>query len=628
MERINDDIMETSEMVLPNVGVGASIPVSTQDVTDIVLDIVDQRLGAPLQQTITSSSASSASSVSASVVVDGDIEVATPQTSTLSLSPIETSHKKMDVSENTTSMGTSADDANTITIVNPATGTSTSTSTITNTGAASTGSALDNARVEVKQMMERNELEMNSISAIQTLFRDYETMKEKVTKLKTLLGRSAKAQRDTKVEMDMMHKKYETIQKENKKLLHKIEQLSTRPTHMDLLVDFETNFDRALLSVSGKQQQQQQQQQQSVGQDTSGTMASFESALGDPMKSFNNNNNNNSSTGTTSVVDNLLMQELSESKQRIEKLEQLNTSLVHRSGQLESQYNQAKRTIDELMNKISHLELEKRMAQMEAEQAHRQMQQNQSSLQEMQMEIELISQSAHKAAIRAATEKDRNKSMQSDFVTIQQLQEQMKALEEWAMASNQAKTLANDRIRLLEGQVRGYQAQLHHHQHATSTGATSDMAIPGSIAVSTDSSTITPVANENATNEFVLDTRKASLVIGAGDVGVCVFELDTDLLKSSVNTFTQRIVLRYTFDLLPNDTDIVFSLYKGSCQTKSQRRNADTYIKDRMVKSGAGGEVDDAFSIGRACTLIWSNEHSWIRPRTVKYTIDAIVVDD
>jgi hypothetical protein len=127
--------------------------------------------------------------------------------------------------------------------------------------------------------------------------------------------------------------------------------------------------------------------------------------------------------------------------------------------------------------------------------------------------------------------------------------------------------------------------------------------------------------------ERILDTRRASLVIGAGDVGVMVFALDLDVLKS-VNTFTQRIALRWQFDIVPDDADVSLSIYKGECTTKAERRSAGTILPNRLVKSGAGGDVDEnAFSIGRSCTMVWSNEHSWIRPRTIKYILEAIVMD-
>jgi myosin heavy subunit len=451
----------------------------------------------------------------------------------------------------------------------------------------------EDARAQVDQMIERKELDEASSSSLQTLFREHEALKDKVSKLKALLGRSAKAQREAKMESEAAHKKLDVALKENQRLSEKIEKLASRSTHMELLADFETNFDRALLSVGHLQQQHQ-----SGGQDTSGAILRVES----PIKERNTLD----PLAGTAVVDNLLMQELSESKQRVEKLEQLNSSLVHRSAQLESNLNQAKVAMDELLNKIAMLELEKRMAVMEAEQATKAMQEKAASLAEMQMEIDLVQKSAQKAAVRMAEGEHMLKTVHADKMHVQKLESRMKALEEWATASNQAKTLAQERIRILETKLRLYE------QSPNEVGAVHD-----------DDETV----NGRNADERILDSKKASVVIGAGDVGVQVFELDKDLLQS-VNSFTERVILRWTFDLAKEDADISFSVLKGSCVTANERRNADALVKDRLVKGGAGGEIDQAFAIGRACTLVWSNSKSWIKPRTVRYNLEAVVVSD
>jgi hypothetical protein len=67
------------------------------------------------------------------------------------------------------------------------------------------------------------------------------------------------------------------------------------------------------------------------------------------------------------------------------------------------------------------------------------------------------------------------------------------------------------------------------------------------------------------------------------------------------------------------DADIMFSIVKGK---------KDAILTDRLVKGGAAGETDNAFDVGRECTLTWSNRKSWIRPRTVKFNISAVVLSD
>jgi hypothetical protein len=131
---------------------------------------------------------------------------------------------------------------------------------------------VEDARAQVDQLMERKELDEGSSSSLQTLFREHEALKDKVSKLKALLGRSAKAQREAKMESEAAHKTLDATMKENQRLSEKIEKLASRPTHMELLADFETNFDRALLSVGHLQHQ-------TGGQDTSGAILRVESPI-------------------------------------------------------------------------------------------------------------------------------------------------------------------------------------------------------------------------------------------------------------------------------------------------------------------------------------------------------------
>ena len=537
------------------------------------------------------------------------------------------------VATTSTSEGTTGSHSNSTTVTPANTNTSNNHNNATN-------SPLENARNEVQQLMEQKEFgdDEPTVSAIQTLFRENEAMKEKVTKLKTLLGRSAKAQRDLKVEMEQLQKKYDSSHKENGKLQSRIHQLSARPTHLDLLADFETNFDRALLSV--QQQQHHATIQQSGGQATGGTttttaMANMTTTSLDTSE--NRNSSHNSRSSSSSTMDHLLVQELADAKKRIETLEQYNATLVQRCTQLENQSNTSKHTITELMQKISHIELEKKMAQMEVDHMTKQLQYNQSSLDEMQLEIELLSKQStiqQTAAHRRddPRQQQQQRSSATDPQLIQHLQEQVKALEEWAMASNHAKTIANDRIRLLEQQL----AVAAHQQHQSTAESTASIITDVSTRSDGGGSTRHGFQGDhhqddipNHSSERVLETRKASLVIGAGDVGVVAFELDPELLKS-VNSFTQRIALRWRFDILQGpDSDIAFSILKGKCTSAFERRNADTVIPNRTVKGGAGGEIDEhAFSIQRSCTVVWSNQHSWIRPRTIKYILEAIVMDD
>jgi len=88
----------------------------------------------------------------------------------------------------------------------------------------------------------------------------------------------------------------------------------------------------------------------------------------------------------------------------------------------------------------------------------------------------------------------------------------------------------------------------------------------------------------------------------------------------------ESVLLRWQFDITPSDTNTVFTILKGRCEDKRDIRDADAVLKQRLVQGGGGGEVQGAFAVKNACTLVWSNAHSWIRPRAISYTADAFAV--
>ena len=273
---------------------------------------------------------------------------------------------------------------------------------------------------------------------LQVLMKDHDNLKEKIAKLKSLLGRSAKAQREAKVELDVCQKKLTEANKEVERLTQKVDKLATRPTHMELLADFETNFDRALLQVN------QQQQHQSGGESTAAP-TEMSPRLTEDIKSGASQN---------SAVDSLLMQELQDCKTRNEKLESLNAALLQRSAQLETEAKDRRRERDEDVNKITHLELEKRMAVMEADQATAALKEKTASLAEMQMELDLVQKASVKAQRRAHHDEQIIKNVKNDQKYVQDLESQVQALQEWATASAEAKTLALERVYALESQLK------------------------------------------------------------------------------------------------------------------------------------------------------------------------------
>ena len=109
---------------------------------------------------------------------------------------------------------------------------------------------------------------------------------------------------------------------EVRKLHSKVEMLVNRPTHMDLLADFETNFDRALLSMHPEQREGGQ----SGGENPSSTNVSS-------IYHVERDESNCEEGGSS--MQSMLMTELSEVKSRMEQLEGLNAALLSRNSKLE-----------------------------------------------------------------------------------------------------------------------------------------------------------------------------------------------------------------------------------------------------------------------------------------------------
>lgn len=322
-------------------------------------------------------------------------------------------------------------------------------------------------------------------------------------------------------------------------------------------MDFETNFDKALLSVG-----------QTGGEDTSPpTVIAAEK--------------------DDSPLDSMLMQELGEAKARIEKLEALNSAMMARSTQLETSTRTLEKERDDARNANDRLQMELRMAKMEAENATRIMHDKQASLDEMQMEIDLITRASAKANSRAAKGEEIANSLKSDRQKVQELEAQVQALREWAQASAEAKRLIQERCSQLESKLKQSK---------------------GRSEVGNDSS------------ETVLFEKNGSMVIGAGDTSHEIIGLGN--YGSQVDS--RFVILRWKFDSSPPDLTIDFNIMKGKCETAAQQSKADYLIKDRVITGGAGGESEGSFSVDGACTLLWSNVKSWIRPRTVKYSVSVV----
>ena len=110
-------------------------------------------------------------------------------------------------------------------------------------------STLDDANEELSQLIISGKISSDDVRCLKSTLKEHVSLKEKVEKLKSLLGRSAKAQREAKLDSEASQKRLVQSLREIERLNQKLDKLQTRPSHMDLLMDFETNFDKALLSV-------------------------------------------------------------------------------------------------------------------------------------------------------------------------------------------------------------------------------------------------------------------------------------------------------------------------------------------------------------------------------------------
>merc|ERR1711862_298795 len=135
----------------------------------------------------------------------------------------------------------------------------------------------------------------------------------------------------------------------------------------------------------------------------------------------------------------------------------------------------------------------------------------------------------------------------------------------------------------------------------------------------------TPV-NATTSSERRLWSKSSSKVIGAGMIITHCLSLGDDVVLGDAEV----VLLRWKFDVTPMDMDIDFAIYKGNITDDSDKgkyaSGPEYLVEPRTVHGGAGGEVTSAFAIQGACTLEWSNKRSWVRPRAIKFTVDAFAV--
>lgn len=481
---------------------------------------------------------------------------------------------------------------------------------------------ISQANSEISNLLMSKKISQSEVSQLQQILHENMTLKEKINKLKSLLARSAKVQSDFKSELSISKTKLEQAHQAIERLNERIEQLSSRPTHMDILADFESNWDRALLSMNTSENEgsgvnsylydSSEQQYQTGGEDPSST---------------DNTNQNAKSSQDNEQQKLLLQQDLNAAQAKIQQLESLNSSLLDRSAKLEQQKEDMEKEVSSLNSKNTNLHLELRMSKLENDKTSRKLRDKTTALQEMQMEIDLVTRASMDANARASESMQVAKSVQSDQRHVGELEAKVEALQEWALASAEAKRLSTERTIELEEKLLYY---MEKSLELGVEGKQQDPKDPNTSSSASAASSENKIVSTNvstATEGRKLWSRSASQVVGAGAIGTYVVELGTNI---SLNQ-NESVILKWKFDVVPSDLDIDFTIVKGIIndgnKKKKYRDDADEFlIPQRLVKGGAGGEVSGAFAVQNACTLFWSNKRSWVRPRALKYNVEAFAI--
>lgn len=493
------------------------------------------------------------------------------------------------------------------------------------------GDKINQANQEISNLLSQKKITQADVKSLQAVLHENVQLNQKTQKLKQLLARSAKAQSDFKAENQSTKHKLEQANKAIERLNHKIEQLANRPTHMDMLADFEANFDRALLSMGtggghdhenlGEEHHHSGVDEYGYGHDDPyyGYGDVGQTGGEDPAPHMYDDYNSESQVDNTSLKqqtnqDNeALLTELTSTQNRVEHLESLNSVLKNRAEKLEQQNEGQSVQILSLQSKNDNLQLELRMAKTEAQRAQTKVKEKTIALREMQIEIDLVTKASVKANARASESMEVVRHIKTDKQHVDELEAKVEALQEWALASAEAKRLTVERTKELEDKLKVFHDLLEMD--------------PESNQVKGGASTQSGGANAKGDEVVSMEGRKlwmrsSSKVVGAGMVATYVVPLgDCKLNKDEI------VVLKWKFDIIPGDLDIDFSILKGKFEETKKRDGADNLIKERIVVGGAGGEVSGAFAVQSACTLVWSNKRSWIRPRAIKFSVEAFAIN-
>lgn len=93
--------------------------------------------------------------------------------------------------------------------------------------------SIEEIQKDLSKLVNSGVVSMDDAASILEVLKDYAGLKEKVDKLKSLLGRSAKAQRESKVDLDATQKRLSQALREIERLNQKLDKLQSRPTHSE-----------------------------------------------------------------------------------------------------------------------------------------------------------------------------------------------------------------------------------------------------------------------------------------------------------------------------------------------------------------------------------------------------------
>jgi uncharacterized phage infection (PIP) family protein YhgE len=101
-------------------------------------------------------------------------------------------------------------------------------------GTQKSANTLEDANNELARLKREGLVTVEDVSITSAVLKEHASLKDKVEKLKSLLGRSAKAQRETKVDFEATQKRLNQALREIERLNQKLDKLQNRPTHCKL----------------------------------------------------------------------------------------------------------------------------------------------------------------------------------------------------------------------------------------------------------------------------------------------------------------------------------------------------------------------------------------------------------